>query len=41
MREAAKDKRITPLLSTPGAVTPEQRNTAKKGRQLFPPDMLT
>lgn len=38
MREAATDKRITPLLSTPGAVTLEQRNTAKKGKTLiFPP----
>lgn len=42
VREAATDKRITPLLSTPGAVTPEQRNTVKKGKTLiFFLDMLT
>lgn len=35
VREAATDKRITPLLSTPGAVTPEQRNTVQKGRTLI------
>lgn len=33
MRQAATDKRITPLLSTPGAVTPEHRNTVKKKGQ--------
>lgn len=43
VREAATDKRITPLLSTPGDVTPEQGKTAKKGKTLIflpPPDMV-
>ena len=35
VREAATDKRITPLLSTPGALTPEQRNMVKKGKTLI------
>lgn len=35
VREAATDKRITPLLSTPGDVTPEQRNAVEKGKTLI------
>lgn len=35
VREAATDKRITPLLSTPGAVILKQRNTVKKGKTLI------
>lgn len=35
VREAATDKRITPLLSTPGDVTPEQGNAVKKGKTLI------